>query len=218
MKRNTRSWRWSSCAHQGELGEFSANADAYIQQCQETEDNIASRKASQNCIEAFGALLPNDRRYADSRTIDDLVWRASCTGMPTSIMAYEFCMTGDGSGIALHGHSIYCYLRFHGAPGNAHGGADEAAQYSDFPTIPSVRVRMGRRTSRLNTHCSAGHANMPAAANVESAVAWKAALSATPGRRHWCFPPRVPHQARNAEHASVRRLRPEGLRRHRMPL
>ena len=43
----------------GELpADFSAQAAAYIAQCQQEGASIASRKASQNCLNAYGPLLP----------------------------------------------------------------------------------------------------------------------------------------------------------------
>ena len=43
----------------GELpSDFAAQADAYIRECQQNGDNIASRKASQNTLNAYGPLLP----------------------------------------------------------------------------------------------------------------------------------------------------------------
>jgi len=38
--------------------DFSAQADAYIQECQDKMEKVASRKASQNCLNAYGPLLP----------------------------------------------------------------------------------------------------------------------------------------------------------------
>ena len=37
---------------------FSEKADAYIHECQQSMEKVASRKASQNCLNAFGPLLP----------------------------------------------------------------------------------------------------------------------------------------------------------------
>eukprot|EP00487_Bulimina_marginata_P009659 TRINITY_DN412_c0_g1_i3.p1 TRINITY_DN412_c0_g1~~TRINITY_DN412_c0_g1_i3.p1 ORF type:complete len:160 (-),score=83.31 TRINITY_DN412_c0_g1_i3:3-482(-) len=43
----------------GELpAQFEEKANAFIQECHEAGENIASRKASQNAIEAFGKVLP----------------------------------------------------------------------------------------------------------------------------------------------------------------
>jgi transketolase len=43
----------------GELpADFSDKADAYIRECQQNMEKVASRKASQNCLNAFGPLLP----------------------------------------------------------------------------------------------------------------------------------------------------------------
>ena len=43
----------------GELPEnFSATADAYIAECQQDGASVASRKASQNCLNAYGPALP----------------------------------------------------------------------------------------------------------------------------------------------------------------
>ena len=60
MPRPTRSWR-PNCSAACVVTcprTFAAQADAYIRQCQEKGETIASRKASQNTLNAFGPHLP----------------------------------------------------------------------------------------------------------------------------------------------------------------
>jgi len=98
----------------GELpGYFAEKADEYIRECQQTEDNIASRKASQNSIEAFAALLPELIGGSADLTGSNLtLWSGSSpiTEQADGNYIYygvrEFGMTAIASGIALHGGFI----------------------------------------------------------------------------------------------------------------
>ena len=98
----------------GELpAEFEAKANAYIQECQAKGDNIASRKASQNTIETFGAILPellggsadlagsNLTLWSGSKGIQD-----DAAGNYIFYGVREFGMSGIMNGISLHGGFI----------------------------------------------------------------------------------------------------------------
>lgn len=93
---------------------FSAKADAYIRECQEKMEKVASRKASQNCLNAYGPLLPeilggsadlagsNLTLWSDSKTI-------SARDPGGNYLYYgvrEFGMSAIMNGIALHGGFI----------------------------------------------------------------------------------------------------------------
>lgn len=93
--------------------EFEAKANAYIQECQAKGDNIASRKASQNTIEAFGSILPellggsadlagsNLTLWSGSKGIQD-----DAAGNYIFYGVREFGMSGIMNGISLHGGFI----------------------------------------------------------------------------------------------------------------
>ena len=96
----------------GELpADFAANAQAYIEDLQANPANIASRKASQNTLNAFGKLLPeflggsadlapsNLTMYADSKSITP----TDASGNYMHYGVREFGMTAMINGIALHG-------------------------------------------------------------------------------------------------------------------
>ena len=91
--------------------DFSAKADEYIQQCQQAMDNIASRKASQNTLNAFAPLLPeflggsadlagsNLTLFKDAKGIS----AADASGNYIFYGVREFAMSAMMNGIALHG-------------------------------------------------------------------------------------------------------------------
>ena len=93
--------------------EFEEKANAYILACQEKAENIASRKASQNTIEAFGAILPellggsadlagsNLTLWSGSKGIQD-----DAAGNYIFYGVREFGMSGIMNGISLHGGFI----------------------------------------------------------------------------------------------------------------
>ena len=201
----------------GELpGEFSAKAEAYIQQCQETEDNIASRKASQNCIEVFGALLPELIGGSADLTGSNLTtWSGSTPVTRDAAGNYiyygvrEFGMTAIASGIALHGGFIpytATFLIFMEYARNAARMAalmkqhsilvythDSIGQGEDGPTHQPIEQLIAlRATPNMSVWRPCD--------NVESAVAWKAALERNTGPSALVFSRQgIPHQSRNAE-------------------
>ncbi len=93
--------------------EFEDKANAYILACQEKAENVASRKASQNTIEVFGAMLPellggsadlagsNLTLWSGSKGIQD-----DAAGNYIFYGVREFGMSGIMNGISLHGGFI----------------------------------------------------------------------------------------------------------------
>ncbi len=95
----------------GELPEdFGTKAQAFIEGLQANPAKIASRKASQNSIEAFGPWLPEFLGgSADLAPSNLTMWSGSKSIMDDKAGNYihygvrEFGMTAIGNGIALHG-------------------------------------------------------------------------------------------------------------------
>lgn len=90
---------------------FSEQADAFIRQCQEKMEKVATRKASQNALDAFGPLLPELLGgSADLAGSNNTIWKGckSITGTDASgnYVHYgvrEFAMSAMMNGIQLHG-------------------------------------------------------------------------------------------------------------------
>ena len=96
----------------GELpADFSEKAQAYIQECQDKAEKIASRKASQNCLNAFGPMLPELLGgSADLAPSNLTTWSGSkaveakdASGNYIHYGVREFAMSAMMNGIALHG-------------------------------------------------------------------------------------------------------------------
>lgn len=96
----------------GELpADFSAKADAYIAECQAAGEKIASRKASQNSLNAFGPLLPELLGGSADLAGSNLTLWSGCKGIEANdasgnYLYYgvrEFGMSAIMNGIALHG-------------------------------------------------------------------------------------------------------------------
>jgi len=93
--------------------DFADKAQAYIQECQEKGESIASRKASQNTIGTFGAMLPellggsadlagsNLTLWSGSKGIQD-----DAAGNYIYYGVREFGMSGIMNGASLHGGFI----------------------------------------------------------------------------------------------------------------
>jgi transketolase len=93
--------------------EFEEKANAYILTCQEKAESVASRKASQNTIEVFGAMLPellggsadlagsNLTLWSGSKGIQD-----DTAGNYIYFGVREFGMSGIMNGVSLHGGFI----------------------------------------------------------------------------------------------------------------
>lgn len=91
--------------------DFVAQADAYILECQQKMEKLASRKASQNCLDTYGKLLPELLGgSADLAGSNLTMWSGSkpvtaldANGNYIYYGVREFGMSGMMNGIALHG-------------------------------------------------------------------------------------------------------------------
>lgn len=105
----------------GELPEnFYLASENYVQECQEKMEILATRKASQNCIEAFGALLPeliggsadlagsNLTKWSQSKPIT----KTDANGNYILYGVREFAMSAAGNGITLHGGFVHYSATF----------------------------------------------------------------------------------------------------------
>ena len=203
----------------GELpADFAEKAQAYIQECQDKSEKIASRKASQNALNAFGPLLPemlggsadlagsNLTLWSESQGVSDI----DASGNYIFYGVREFAMSAMMNGIALHkGFMPYgaTFLMFMEYARNAVRMAALMKQQSIFvythdsiglgedgPTHqPVEQIANLRTTPNLNTWrpCDA----------VESAVSWKSAIENKTGPSALIFSrqglapqPRTPQQ------------------------
>lgn len=183
----------------GELPqEFSEKATAYIKQCQDNPQKIASRKASQNAINAYGELLPeliggsadlagsNLTKWSGSKGID----AKDASGNYIFYGVREFGMSAMMNGIALHGGFVNygaTFLMFMEYARNAIRMSALMKQQSIFvythdsiglgedgPTHqPVEQLSSLRSTPNLNTWRPCDE--------VESAVAWKSAIERRDG-------------------------------------
>ena len=178
----------------GELpADFEEKANAWIKESQEKGENIASRKASQNSIGAFGAILPELLGgSADLAGSNLTLWSGSkgitkedASGNYLFYGVREFGMSALMNGISLHGGFINygaTFLMFMEYARNAVRmsalmGAqnifvythDSIGQGEDGPTHqPIEQVANLRMTPRLQTWRPCDGA--------ETAVAWKSAI------------------------------------------
>ncbi|MEI6893973.1 MAG: transketolase [Colwellia sp.] len=177
----------------GELPlEFEEKANAFIQQCHETSENIASRKASQNTIEAFGHILPEMLGgSADLAGSNLTLWSGSkgiqddAAGNYIFYGVREFGMSSIMNGISLHGGFVNygaTFMMFMEYARNAVRMSalmgiqnifvythDSIGQGEDGPTHqPIEQLTNLRTTPNLTTWrpCDA----------TETAVAWKSAV------------------------------------------
>lgn len=183
----------------GELPEdFLANADQYIAEIAAKEETIASRKASQNALNAFGPLLPELLGGSADLAGSNLTLWKGCKGVGPedasgNYVFYgvrEFGMSAIMNGIALHGGFIpygATFLIFMEYARNAVRMSalmkqrvvyvfthDSIGLGEDGPTHqPIEQLANLRLTPNLDTWrpCDA----------VESAVAWKLAIARADG-------------------------------------
>ncbi|MBN7799008.1 transketolase [Parahaliea mediterranea] len=209
----------------GELpADFAAEAEAYIARCQAEGESIASRKASQNCLNAYGPLLPellggsadlagsNLTIWSDSKGVsaDDAAGNYIYYGVR------EFGMSAIMNGVALHGGFVpygATFLMFMEYARNAVRMAALMKQRSlfvythdsiglgeDGPTHqPVEQLTALRATPNLHTWRPCD--------TVESAVAWKAAIERSDGPAALVFSRQgLPHQQRDeAQVAAIAR-------------
>lgn len=177
--------------------DFDEQANAFIKECQQKAENIASRKASQNAIGFFGNLLPELLGGSADLTGSNLTnWKGSvpisrdASGNYIYYGVREFGMGAINNGIALHGGFIpysATFLVFMEYMRNSVRMAalmkqqsiyvfthDSIGQGEDGPTHqPVEQIANLRGTPNLALW-------RPADAT-ETAVAWKAALQYSDG-------------------------------------
>ena len=202
----------------GELpGDFAEKASAYIQEVAAKGETIASRKASQNALNAFGPLLPEFLGGSADLAGSNLTLWKGCQGVSAAdasgnYLFYgvrEFGMSAIMNGVALHGGFIpygATFLIFMEYARNAVRMSalmkqrvlyvfthDSIGLGEDGPTHqPIEQLASLRGTPNLDTW-------RPADA-VESAVAWKFAIERADGPSALIFSRQnLPHQARDAQ-------------------
>lgn len=202
----------------GELpADFDEKADAFIQASQDSGASVASRKASQNSIEAFAAVMPELLGGSADLAGSNLTLVSNSKGITAddasgNYLYYgvrEFGMSGIMNGIGLHGGFRpfgATFLMFMEYARNAVRMAslmkipnifvythDSIGQGEDGPTHqPVEQVANLRMTPNLSTWrpCDAA----------ETAVAWKAALQRQDGPTALVFSRQgLPAQDRTAE-------------------
>ncbi|MGH8355307.1 MAG: transketolase [Pseudomonas sp.] len=202
----------------GELpADFAAKAAAYIAEVAAKGETIASRKASQNALNAFGPLLPEFLGGSADLAGSNLTLWKGCKGVTAedaagNYMYYgvrEFGMSAIMNGVARHGGFIpygATFLVFMEYACNAVRMAalmkqrvlfvythDSIGLGEDGPTHQPVEQLAGlRSTPNLDTWrpCDA----------VESAVAWKYAIERNDGPSALIFSRQnLTHQARDLE-------------------
>ena len=178
--------------------DFSAKADAYIRECQAKMEKIASRKASQNCLNAFGPMLPELLGgSADLAGSNLTIWSGSkgvsgddANGNYIYYGVREFGMSAMMNGIALHGGFINygaTFLMFMEYARNAVRMAALMKQQSIFVyTHDSIGIGEDGTTHQPVEQLSALrstpnlHTWRPCD-TVESAVCWKSAIERRDG-------------------------------------
>jgi transketolase len=202
----------------GELpGDFSEQAAAYIAKCQESGESIASRKASQNSLNAFGPLLPELLGgSADLAGSNLTIWSGSkgvsaedANGNYIYYGVREFGMSAIMNGIVLHGGFVpygATFLMFMEYARNAVRMAaimgqptifvythDSIGLGEDGPTHqPVEQLTALRATPKLETWRPCD--------TVESAVCWKSAIERRDGPSALIFSRQgLPHQQRDQQ-------------------
>lgn len=205
----------------GELpADFAEKAAAYIKDVADKGETIASRKASQNALNAFGPLLPEFLGGSADLAGSNLTLWKGCKGVSAedasgNYIFYgvrEFGMSAIMNGIALHGGFVpygATFLIFMEYARNAVRMSalmkkrvlyvfthDSIGLGEDGPTHqPIEQLASLRGTPNLDTW-------RPADA-VESAVAWKYAIERADGPSALVFSRQnLPHQPRDAQQLS----------------
>ncbi|HJV50709.1 MAG TPA: transketolase [Noviherbaspirillum sp.] len=181
----------------GELpSNFTATMDAYVAACVEKKETIATRKASQNAIQALAPVLPEFLGGSADLTGSNLTnWkecvavRAEQAGNHINYGVREFGMSAIMNGIALHGGYIpfgATFLTFSDYSRNALRMAALMKIRSIFVfTHDSIGLGEDGPTHQSVEHVSSlrlipNLENWRPCDTVESAIAWKHAVA----RRH----------------------------------
>lgn len=177
---------------------FDSVADAYIAECQEKMEKVASRKASQNSLNAYGPILPEFLGgSADLAGSNLTLWSGSkgvssldANGNYLYYGVREFAMAAIMNGIALHGGFIpygATFLMFMEYCRNALRMAALMKQRSIFVfTHDSIGLGEDGPTHQpveqmSALRCTPNFDTWRPCDTVESAVAWKQAISKKDG-------------------------------------
>ncbi|WP_068857944.1 transketolase [Perlucidibaca aquatica] len=196
--------------------DFTAKANEWIAACDAKAETIASRKASQNTLNAFGPLLPELLGGSADLAGSNLTLWKGCKGVQDhadgNYVYYgvrEFGMSAIMNGVALHGGFVpygATFLMFMEYARNALRMAalmkqraihvythDSIGLGEDGPTHqPVEQLASLRQTPNL--------ASWRPADTVESAVAWREALLRNDGPTALVFSRQnLPHQTRTAQ-------------------
>jgi transketolase len=200
----------------GELPvDFAQTAQAYINQCQVDGESVASRKASQNCLNAYGPMLPELLGgSADLAGSNLTIWSGSkaitadeADGNYIYYGVREFGMSAIMNGISLHGGFVTygaTFLMFMEYARNAVRMAslmklpcifvythDSIGLGEDGPTHQAVEQLTSLRTTP-------GLHTWRPCDTVESAVCWKHAISRQDGPNALIFSRQsLAHQTRS---------------------
>ena len=201
----------------GELpGNFDATLQAAIAACVEKKETIATRKASQNAIQALSAILPEFLGGSADLTSSNLTnWKESVavrSGKPGNHINYgvrEFGMSAIMNGIALHGGYIpfgATFLTFSDYSRNALRMAALMKQRSIFVfTHDSIGLGEDGPTHQSVEHVSSLRLipnldNWRPADTVESMVAWGEAVKRKNGPSTLIFSRQnLPYQERTEQ-------------------
>jgi transketolase len=178
--------------------QWAEKSSAYIEELQANSDNIATRKASQNCIEAFSAMLPEMLGgSADLAPSNLTMWSGTkaitATDASGNYLHYgvrEFAMSAIVNGLALHrgfipfGATFLMFMEY--ARNGLRMSAlmkqraiqvfthDSIGLGEDGPTHqPVEQIASLRLTPNMNTWRPCD--------SVESAVSWKSAIERVDG-------------------------------------
>jgi transketolase len=194
--------------------DFGAVAKAYIAGCQVKGEVIATRKASQNCLDAYGPSLPELLGgSADLAGSNNTIWKGSVAvsaehagGNYIHYGVREFAMVAIGNGLALYGGFLpysatflvfldYCRnaVRMAALMRQRHIFVlthDSIGLGEDGPTHqPVEHLSMLRSTPHLHTWRPCD--------TVETAVAWKSAIERADGPSALVLTRQnLPHQTR----------------------
>ncbi|ABG41836.1 transketolase [Paraglaciecola sp. T6c] len=197
--------------------DFAEKAQAFVEQSQEKAENVASRKSSQNSIEAFAGIMPEILGgSADLAGSNLTLWSKSkgvtaddASGNYLYYGVREFGMSGIMNGIGLHGGfrpfgaTFLMFMEYArnavrmaslmGIPNIFVYTHDSIGQGEDGPTHqPIEQLANLRLTPNLATWRPCDGA--------ETAVAWKSALERKDGPSALVFSRQgLPGQTRNAE-------------------
>ncbi len=202
----------------GELpADFSEKAAAYVKEVNDKAEKVASRKASQNSIEAYAKLLPELLGgSADLAGSNLTLWSGSkgveakdASGNYVFYGVREFGMTAIMNGLSLHGGfrpygaTFLIFMEYarnavrmsalmkqpviHVYTHDSIGLGEDGPTHQPIEQLPSLR---GTPNMHAWRPCDA----------VESAVAWKSAIERTDGPTAMAFSRQgLPHQTRTDE-------------------